>query len=85
MIKIKVLLIGTAILIAGIGLYATRPKDACENSPQFYKFNNFYLPAGELGVTYTCVGNIGICTYVQDPNHSGSYIPCKTGSFRYIY
>lgn len=85
MTKIKWLLISTAILIGVGGSFATQPDVFCESLPQYFKFGNSYLPAGQYGVNYYCYGTISTCTYyIPDPSNP-SYVPCRTGSFTFIY
>ena len=82
--KIKVAMISMAILLAVGGAFATQEDPACASAPQFYRIGfNTYLEAGELGTDYTCLTDIGVCTYyrpapITNPNF---YVPCRNGFY----
>jgi hypothetical protein len=86
MLKIKLCLISAAIICSIIGAFAGKPTALCTTQPQFFKFGNSYLPAGDYGVDYVCTGSAGICTYYQpNPFDPNSYAPCRTGSFTWLF
>jgi hypothetical protein len=86
MLKIKLCLISAAIIGSLIGAFAGKPAALCTTQPQFYKFGNSYLPAGDYGVDFVCTSGAGICTYYQpDPFNPDTYAPCRTGSFTWLY
>lgn len=86
MFKIKWALIGIACFIAIGGAIASESKAECESQTQYFKWGNSYIPAGQIGVHYTCQGSVGVCTYVlSNPGDPGSFVPCRTGSFNWIY
>ena len=85
MTKIKWVLISFVVLAGIGGAFASKPADFCETLTQYYKFGNAYLPAGEYGVDYYCLGTVGTCTYyLSDPSNPNSYVPCRTGTFNFI-
>lgn len=82
MLKVKVCLISAAIIGSIIGAIASQPNVLCQTQPQFYKFGDSFIPAGEYGVEYICTGGVGICTYWQpSPFLPDVYLPCRTGAF----
>lgn len=85
MLKIKLCLIAAAI--AGAVFFAVADsKPPCEGQPQYYKFGNTFLPAGEFGVDYVCVGVAGNCTYYQtNPFNPNSWAPCRVGAISWLY
>jgi hypothetical protein len=84
--KIKWALICTAILIGVGGTIASQSKAECENQTQYFKWGNSYIPAGQYGVHYTCQSSVGVCTFVlSNPGDPNSFVPCRTGSFTWIY
>jgi hypothetical protein len=85
MLKIKLCLISVAIIGSIIGAIASQPGMNCQTQPQFFKFGNSYLPAGDYGVDYVCTGSVGTCTYYQpNPFNPDSYAPCRTGFFTFL-
>jgi hypothetical protein len=85
MLKIKLCLISAAIIGSIVGAIASQPEVFCQSQPQYYKFGNSYIPAGDYGVEYYCSGSIGNCTYWQpNPFEPDSYAPCRTGTFNFM-
>ena len=81
--KFKVFCIMAATAIGICGAFASKPR-ACGDEPQFLKWGTSYIPLGEYGSSYHCVSDIGICTYYRPwADQPNTYIPCRTGSFRY--
>lgn len=75
----------TLMIVGAVGsAFATRPRDYCEITPQYYRLDDLYFPAGQLGVNYICITwPSAVCTYfrpnpVQDPN---GYAACRTGFY----
>ena len=81
--KIKLVLLGTAILFAVGTAFATRPKLDCTYATQYYFNGTTYVEAGEFGYSYTCLNYPGVCTYYKpDPVfHPNTYAPCRMGRF----
>ena len=86
MLKIKLCLI-TAAVVGGIFFaIAGKPKPPCEGQPQYYKFGSTYLPAGEFGIDFVCIGGAGNCTYYQaNPFNPNSWLPCRVGTISWLY
>ena len=83
--KIKLAMISMAIILAVGGAFANLKFDpACAGEEQFWRFGfNTYLPAGEMGIDYICLTDVGVCTYyrpapITNPNF---YVPCRNGFF----
>jgi hypothetical protein len=76
--KAKIFLMLTAILIAGVGALATRSKQACLMSPNYYWNGSTYSPAGVMGADFYCASSGNVCTYVLA---GGMYFPCSTGTY----
>lgn len=86
MVKIKVAFISIAVILAIGGAFATRPRAICEEQTQYFKWGSIYLPAGQYGVHYVCIGSAGICTYFKPlPTEPYGYVPCRTGTFSFVY
>ena len=78
-----------AISIAATGAVANAPEPGCAQQLQFYRMNtpwgNYFIPAGRLGVDYTCsYGPYNTCTYYQ-VNGSEQYAACQQGCFMPLY
>lgn len=78
--KFKIILIGTCIMGALVGAFATNRCRTCEFYPQYRLINNNYVPAGEDGIDYICWDVSGICTYWK-PGLTSPYLPCKNGAY----
>jgi hypothetical protein len=86
MAKLKLALIGMAIICAIGGAFATRVRQSCEYQTQYFKYANGYYQAGTYGVNYVCLGGAGFCTYVKsDPFDPNSFVPCRSGTFHFVY
>lgn len=86
MLKIKLCLISIAVISSLVGAFASKPKALCQTQPQYYKFGNSYLPAGDYGVDFVCSSGAGICTYyLANPYDPNSYAPCRTGNFTWLF
>jgi hypothetical protein len=83
MLKLKICLIVTVLVIAVLGAFADRTKVLCESQQQYYKFGNSYMPVGQFGVDYFCTLTAGNCTYYQVS--PGNYAPCRTGGFTWVH
>ncbi|AEV99402.1 hypothetical protein A4D02_26560 [Niastella koreensis] len=79
--KWKVIFISIAIVVGIGGAYASYKQDGiCSFYIQYRYTGGTYVPAGEEGIDYACVGGIGICTYYQ-PSPSSGYLPCHFGFY----
>jgi hypothetical protein len=82
--KLKVILLTVVVSIAITGALAAKKAAFCDTAPQYYKNGDSYIPAGELGVNYTCITQVpATCTYWR-PNpvmQPTTYQPCKWGCF----
>jgi hypothetical protein len=76
--KVKLAFITMAILLSIGGAFATRSRVDCRFSPQFYKVNSSYVPAGQEGEDYLCQTGPGVCTYIKVGNN---WQACQTGIF----
>lgn len=83
MLKLKICLIFTAMVIAVFGAFADKSKALCESQQQYYKYGNSYIAVGQIGVDYLCYNTAGTCTYYQVS--PGNYAPCQTGAFTFIW
>jgi hypothetical protein len=85
--QIKLVLMCTAVCVAVLTAYAKRPAAACESAQQYVKWGPMYVPVNNYGIDYTCIYSAGICTYYQpDPiAMPNGYVPCRTGTFSFIY
>lgn len=81
--KLKIILIGLAIVLAIGGAFATKT-DYCEGFPQYRKVGGAYVPAGEWGYNYICWDLGGVCTYYKPSPFVEVYYPCKTGAIEVI-
>ncbi len=85
MLKIKVVLIGAAIIGSMFGAVAHRNKALCESQQQYVRFGNSYIPVGEYGEDYVCYAAGGTCTYyLANPFNPNSWTPCRTGAFSWL-
>ena len=78
--RIKLILIGSAIVVAVASSFATTKYQTCQYYPQYRFINNTYQPAGQEGTDYLCWDIAGYCTYYK-PGIASPYIPCKTGAY----
>ena len=75
-------------LLAGVGgAFAISGIPECYYSPQFYKVDELYFPAGEKGVNYHCMMVGGTCTwYKPDPIlQPNTYVHCTEGYYFKIF
>ena len=79
--RIKLILIGSAILLGVGGAWASSC-DICEVYQQ-YKFNGVtYVPVGEYGYDWYCQSAAQTCTWYQpNPMNPNTYLPCRTGQY----
>jgi len=85
--KIRILLLGTAVVAAVCSAFATKSDVVCEDCPQYYLSGNNYYPAGVFGETYDCDSwtTAVTCTYYKpDPGQPNYYAPCRFGTYIYI-
>jgi hypothetical protein len=86
MSKIKLCLMIAAVICGVFGAIASKSRALCETQPQYYKFGNSYLPAGDYGVDYICLSAGGNCTYyLSNPFNPNSFAPCRVGAFSWAY
>jgi hypothetical protein len=86
MSKIKLYLMIAAVISGVFGAIAGNKRVLCENYPQYYKFGNSYLPAGDYGIDYICLSAAGNCTYyLSNPFNPNSFVPCRVGAFSWAY
>ena len=81
--KLKVILMSIVILTAVSGSLAAKKADFCEINQQYFRLAVLYLPAGLLGIDYTCIQTGGTCTYWR-PNPAAQpnvFAPCKPGCY----
>lgn len=81
--KTRIILICLAVVLAIGVAFATRV-DMCDAYPQYRKVGSSYVPAGEFGYNYVCLGPGGVCTYYKPDPFAEIYLPCKTGTFEVI-
>lgn len=86
--KLKIILIGIAIVFAVGGSLVTRAgssmEDFCEGYVQYRKVGTSYVPAGSFGYNYYCWGEAGVCTYYKPMPGVEVYYPCRTGVYEQI-
>lgn len=81
--RIRMILLCLAVLISVVAAFSTQPMQNCTSSEQYF-YNGFtYIPAGDFGYDYFCLGQSGICTYYKpDPFGRPFYfLPCRLGSY----
>lgn len=85
--KLRVILLSVAVLAAVGSALANHKRLFCEDLPQYYLGAGGYQPAGEFGVDYVCLTDVGICTYYK-PNPyllPNTYLPCRFGFYTFAY
>lgn len=84
--KIRFFLIATAMTAAVGGAVANHEnkKAYCDYFPQYVPFNGTFVPAGQLGYNYFCLGGIGTCTWYQ-PVPFGDFVPCHNGIYIRVF
>jgi hypothetical protein len=80
--RIKIILNTFAITIAIAGAFATRYYMQ-ENDKQYIPVNNFYKPAGDLGIDYNCYDSNMVCTFYQPDSvtRPKEYLPLRKGQY----
>ena len=78
-VKVKWIIMPLAIIVSVCGAFATRPHFDCSQDTQYKLVGGSYVPAGTLGVTYTCVQGTGACTYYT--NDGIHYFQCQVGQY----
>jgi len=86
--KIRILLLGTAVVAAVCSAFATKMDVVCEDCPQYYLSGSNYYPAGVFGVNYDCdyYNEAHTCTYYK-PDPAGQpyyFAPCRFGNYVYL-
>ena len=83
--KIRILLLGTAVVAAVCSAFATKSDVVCEDCPQYYKSGSNYYPVpGNFGEAYDCdyYNGATTCTYYKpDPFQPNYYAPCRFGDY----
>lgn len=83
----RIILMTAGVMCAVIAASSSSRRLPCESQPQYFRWGAAFVPAGVYGYDYTCSASAGVCTYYKpDPiTEPFSYVPCRTGSFSFVW